>query len=525
MTKQKIKIGRNDPCPCESGKKYKKCCWGRTERAPILPPNLDRIRANELLRQKQQGLGKPIMSSDFKGSKILVAGNRLHISRDSKTFIDALAQVMANCFGKEWFDKELKKGEVNQHILAQWYVNICHLQKENIKEQGIPSSMVESGVVTCYFGVAYSLYLLEHNVELQRVFINRLKDMQLFHGAYYELIVANCLIRAGFQLELENEADSSQKHCEFSAVSKFTGKKYWVEAKARGVVGVLGKTEIDGTNSKDPTSSLSRHVREAMLKTTERDRLIFIDVNTEVVPGETSPSWLRKMYARLEAKERDLKEGERAFIYVTNFAFHRHLDRDSNKCMGIAPYGLGIPDFPLKNGLRYPEIYRIIKKHIDAYDIVDSLRSYPNIPSTLDGSLPSDTFGAGEKWFKIGDELIFDETGFKSKITDAFVLVGESAIYLTLDNGNLIKRPLSEEQLLEYHRYGGLCFGKVNLNKPTNDPYEAFENLVKIHLGYSPESIDKKIREFSDYESLKKLDFESIVLIYCERLIFNAGLA
>ena len=24
-------IGRNDPCPCGSGKKYKKCCRGRDE--------------------------------------------------------------------------------------------------------------------------------------------------------------------------------------------------------------------------------------------------------------------------------------------------------------------------------------------------------------------------------------------------------------------------------------------------------------------------------------------------------------
>ena len=23
------KVGRNDPCPCGSGKKYKKCCMGR----------------------------------------------------------------------------------------------------------------------------------------------------------------------------------------------------------------------------------------------------------------------------------------------------------------------------------------------------------------------------------------------------------------------------------------------------------------------------------------------------------------
>ncbi|MBW2596850.1 MAG: SEC-C domain-containing protein [Deltaproteobacteria bacterium] len=26
---RKIKIGRNEPCPCGSGKKYKKCCMGK----------------------------------------------------------------------------------------------------------------------------------------------------------------------------------------------------------------------------------------------------------------------------------------------------------------------------------------------------------------------------------------------------------------------------------------------------------------------------------------------------------------
>ncbi|RCV63967.1 hypothetical protein C5S53_11155 [Methanophagales archaeon] len=26
FSKKKKKIGRNDPCPCGSGKKYKKCC-------------------------------------------------------------------------------------------------------------------------------------------------------------------------------------------------------------------------------------------------------------------------------------------------------------------------------------------------------------------------------------------------------------------------------------------------------------------------------------------------------------------
>jgi len=30
-----MKIGRNDPCPCGSGKKYKKCCWASDEAARV----------------------------------------------------------------------------------------------------------------------------------------------------------------------------------------------------------------------------------------------------------------------------------------------------------------------------------------------------------------------------------------------------------------------------------------------------------------------------------------------------------
>lgn len=29
------KVGRNDPCPCGSGKKYKNCCIGKPVRKPL----------------------------------------------------------------------------------------------------------------------------------------------------------------------------------------------------------------------------------------------------------------------------------------------------------------------------------------------------------------------------------------------------------------------------------------------------------------------------------------------------------
>ncbi|MEW6759152.1 MAG: SEC-C metal-binding domain-containing protein, partial [Acidobacteriota bacterium] len=30
--------GRNDPCPCGSGKKFKKCCLGKDPQPPPPPP-------------------------------------------------------------------------------------------------------------------------------------------------------------------------------------------------------------------------------------------------------------------------------------------------------------------------------------------------------------------------------------------------------------------------------------------------------------------------------------------------------
>jgi uncharacterized protein YecA (UPF0149 family) len=30
LRKEEDKVGRNDPCPCGSGKKFKKCCMGKS---------------------------------------------------------------------------------------------------------------------------------------------------------------------------------------------------------------------------------------------------------------------------------------------------------------------------------------------------------------------------------------------------------------------------------------------------------------------------------------------------------------
>jgi len=57
------KIGRNDPCPCGSGKKYKKCC-GREESPAPKPPFDRRLMERDLLALRQKLEGKNFSSVD-----------------------------------------------------------------------------------------------------------------------------------------------------------------------------------------------------------------------------------------------------------------------------------------------------------------------------------------------------------------------------------------------------------------------------------------------------------------------------
>jgi hypothetical protein len=47
MTKEKI--GRNEPCPCGSGKKYKKCCLSNSKKYPFLPFESFKVQFNQTI--------------------------------------------------------------------------------------------------------------------------------------------------------------------------------------------------------------------------------------------------------------------------------------------------------------------------------------------------------------------------------------------------------------------------------------------------------------------------------------------
>ena len=194
-----MKTGRNQPCPCGSGLKFKRC---HGSIAAELPHSdrvhmINRINAAERIRQRQQGMGRPVIAAKLGEEQVVAVGNRLMHSKKWRTFPDFLGDYIKTVLEPGWGNAEIKKPLAERHPLMQWYDTYCRYQQEVITQPGMVTSSKVVGVVACYLGVAYSLYLLDHNVELQKRLLQRLRNPRQFQGAYYELLVANTLILCG----------------------------------------------------------------------------------------------------------------------------------------------------------------------------------------------------------------------------------------------------------------------------------------------------------------------------------------
>ena len=485
--------------------------------------------ARETIRKAQQGFGKPIISTKFQGSQVVAVGKSLHWSERWKTFPDFLFDYIKKKLGAEWGKAEIAKPVAERHPLMQWYDALCRYQAAVIRIPGEPTSFVLNGVVACYLSVAYALYLLEHNVELQDRLIRRLKNVGNFQGAYYELLVASALIQAGFELTLEDETDTSSKHCEFAAVSPLTQKKYWIEAKMRAVAGQLGRSTADGTTSANPLSSMIKHLNGALAKPAADERMIFIDLNAEMaedVDDENRPNFVASATKRLERYERcELGDGQKAYVFITNANFHKNLDAPAQ--LVAFPFGLGIPDFNRIGVFRLSERYRQEKSHADALRAAEGLSKLLKFPSTFDGSLPATTLHGELPPLSIGETYNFEGADADGKdvigtVTDAIVVEAEKAATVAVSTTDgrslLLKQHMTDAQLADYRAHPDAYFGKiVRPAKGLKGPQDLFEFLMASFAQLSREEIIARFK--GRVPGAESMTHEELLAIYCEGMV------
>lgn len=233
--------GRNDPCPCGSGIKYKKCCLGRPsiEMNGVLPTDhpvlgyFAKKKAEQDEYRRDYGDVRPPMAVEHQGRRFVVVGNAVHQSADWRTFPDFLLYYIKHIMGKEWWTSQRETPTEDRHEIMKWYDHFKAVEAGLERSEDGLCAVVPDGISNAYLLLAYDMYALRHHGKLQDEVVRRLRKDDQFYGARYELFVAATFVRAGFDVEYEDESDATRKHPEFLATHGNTGLVLAVEAKAR----------------------------------------------------------------------------------------------------------------------------------------------------------------------------------------------------------------------------------------------------------------------------------------------------
>jgi hypothetical protein len=523
------KTGRNDPCPCQSGKKYKRC-HGSSPAAevssavvPTIPDDEIKLKIAEMQammaqQERQQGRGRPIVSAFHQGQRFVAVGKRLLYSSKWKTFHDFLFDYIKDVLGMAWGDSELRKPLQDRHPILQWFDLVSKHQESNYQNAGTIRQAPMTGAVAAYLGLAYNLYLLAHNVNIQSSLISRLRDSDQFSGAYYETYVAATFIKAGFALEFENEADISTTHCEFTATSRNGGDKYSVEAKARGPY----KND----------ANVGNQLHEALRKKANHRRIVFIDVNVSEDAGNAdSLGWVREAIETLKKKESSMsiqgKPSPPAYVVLTNHPYAYNLEK-SDFHRAVVAEGFKIPEFSHKASFgSVREARKARDRHSDMFTLMDSIRVHYEIPATFDGEIPQFAFGEVSDRLKIGQlYCVPDQDGNEvtGELVDATVLEGERVAYgiYKLMGGRqiIVTTPLADQELAAYRRHPDSFFGVVKADTiRTDDPLELYDRMFSCYCHTPKEKLLEWMKDHPAHGKLKDMSEKELAIFYCESAV------
>ncbi len=520
------KIGRNDPCHCGSGKKYKKCCSDKSNPAPFdrtlsasdLKFEIEKMQARQKQIEKQQGLGRSIISIEFNGYRFVAVGSGFYRNdlKKWRTVHSFLIDYLKITLGENWGNEELKKPFQEMHQIIQWYKLASNYMNEQTQAGHEIQSAPMTGSVFALLSLAYNLYLLEHNVAIQKRLIGRLKDKNNFQGALYETYVSAIFIRAGFKLTMENEDDGEMSHCEFTAVASFSNEKYSVEAKARQPY----REDI----------KIGRRLGRALKKATVFKRVVFIDMNIKNLISE-----MPKIIEELKQKEITLEINDSpappAYVFVTNHSFAYDLEGFNYERIGFAQ-GFKIDDFKVDSkytSLREARLTR--EKHKDMEGLIKSIREHDEIPVTFDGEIPEFAFSKEVKKQRllIGQKYLVPDKDGKEVIgtlTSATIIEQEKKAYCAyqLENGkNIICTvPVTDEEIQAYKRYPDTFFGVPRQQgRKTENPLELYDFFYESYKKSPREKLLEFMKDRSDIEELKKLNDEELLVTCCEGWVYS----
>lgn len=291
--------------------------------------------AAEIIRIKARGRVAPdwgagkLVISFVAHRRRIIAVEAVYYSLDlSVTVHDFLIQFMKDKLDPAWGIAELEKSYGERHPVLQWHHDNATRWRQLRRDipGGITLQSRPTGPILALYAMAYDLFTVANNRQLDEKLLGRLKDKDQFQGARYELYARAIFLRAGFVIELENEDDRLETHCEFNATSKQSGASFSVEAKSRHRPGLLGQPGV-----REPEESIQldfgKLLSDALGKCAKHMRIVLIDVNLPASdPAHPVPHWFDQLKRIVERKEwQTLEDGSRlpaCYLIITNHPYH-----------------------------------------------------------------------------------------------------------------------------------------------------------------------------------------------------------
>lgn len=497
------KPGRNELCPCGSDKKFKRCHGGpNVNYEEMISRGTEeakrRAEINRIQQQRQQGLARPIIAAQTAGKRIVAVGHRL-FQGEWPTFHDFLYSYILDVLGHDWFEAQTQLEHNERHPVIQWHERFLLASKAADLAPGETCQTLMTGAISAFLTLAYDLYILEHNnvqtrtPQLRKLLIGRLKCQDQFIGVRYEIRVAAMLLRAGFELEWEDETDRRTKHVEYTATYPRTGKAFGVECKIRN--------QDTAKQANQHLGKFAGLVSDALKKTTPHDRLIFVDLNMQAypyVPGgphdwrTISINTLRKFEAQPKAATLPP-----AVVFITNYPDHHHLDTQVPDA-GATIEGFKIDDYRTGEILNLPQKIEMRVRNPEIEALVASIQEHIDLPSTFEGEIP----GLPSNRLLIGHRYQMDD-GVVGTLKDACVMSdnGEVALIIARDEGGqaIYTNQLSPEEFAAWKRYPETFFGQIRQGPgPINDPIELYDRLKATYVHTPKEKLLQFMGEHGD---------------------------
>jgi hypothetical protein len=510
MVSPEAKVGRNQLCPCGLGKKFKHCC-GRLTPPPLRPAPAelhaairrarDDQQARELLRAKQQGHGRPIISQELHGYRLVAIGAQITWSKRWVYFTDFLLDYLKDQLGRAWAEQQSKTGSA--HPVFRWLERLQQAQRAEPVEPGGTHVTEEVGWVTGLFGLGYALYLIAHHDQLAASLLVRLRAEVSFRAAAYETLVASAFAKAGYAISWAELGATDKPTPEFWASAK-SGARFAVEAKCKDVWKTTPRPKDQAF-----VDELRQWVRNQLYRASKKkldNPIYWFELSIDVVFSADEWRTVREIIVKAINEAETLTvagtPAAPAYVFVTNNIQLVNDDAVGSPLMALLE-GFRIPDLKSNILLPFDAAMEARDRHRDVAWVFECLQEIQRIPMTFDGH-PSELLGAnGEALasFKIGQPLeITNEDGQRcSGIVEDVCSMGDRVFVYLLDSGvrQAAIVPLSPQEIAAVAVHGDAIFGKPegphrNLE---GDPLALYDWFLKTYSSFPRASLLRRMSQ------------------------------